>query len=396
MRIISVISGAFLLVSVVLGQGGATGQSWDDVVAKARNGEVYWHAWGGSPAINDYIAWVADRVADDYDITLNHVKIADTANVVKAIAAEKDAGRTQGGLIDLMWINGENFHRLKREELLLGPIQDLPALQFVDTDRFAYDFAVATDGLEVPWGQARLIFIHDSANTQAPPKSIADFLPYAKQHPGRITYPPPPEFIGTTVLKQILLSLHEDITVFQKPPGDDADTHLAVLWEFLDDLHPLMWREGEAFPENENNMRYLLDNGEIDIAMSFNVGAVSTAIDRGLLPATARSYVLEEGTLGNAHYLAIPFNAANEHAAKVVINFLLSPEAQAHKQHPLNWGDPSVLDFNLMDKAGQKAFAAIPDDPAVLTLADLGPSFAEPHVEWVELIEERWLQRYQK
>ena len=50
---------------------------------------------------------------------------------------------------------------------------------------------------------------------------------------------------------------------------------------------------------------------------------------RAVLPDTARSFVLDGGTIGNAHFLAIPYNAAHKEGAMVVVNFLMSPEAQA-------------------------------------------------------------------
>jgi ABC-type uncharacterized transport system YnjBCD substrate-binding protein len=50
-----------------------------------------------------------------------------------------------------------------------------------------------------------------------------------------------------------------------------------------------------------------------------------------------------EGTLGNTHFVAIPFNANAAAGAMVFADFLLSPEAQAHKQDVSVWGDPTVL-----------------------------------------------------
>ncbi|MEL2271728.1 hypothetical protein AAER82_27185, partial [Klebsiella pneumoniae] len=50
------------------------------------------------------------------------------------------------------------------------------------------------------------------------------------------------------------------------------------------------------------------------------------------------------GTLGNVHFVTIPANARAVAGAKVVANFLLSPEAQLRKADAAVWGDPSVLD----------------------------------------------------
>ncbi len=50
------------------------------------------------------------------------------------------------------------------------------------------------------------------------------------------------------------------------------------------------------------------------------------------------------GMIGNVHFVTIPANANASAAAKVVANFLLSPDAQLRKADPAVWGDPSVLD----------------------------------------------------
>ena len=91
--------------------------TWPDVVAASRGQTVYWNAWGGSERINDYIAWVGERVAADFGITLKQVKHADTSDAVSCVLAEKTAGKTSGGSVDLSWINGENCAAMKAQAL---------------------------------------------------------------------------------------------------------------------------------------------------------------------------------------------------------------------------------------------------------------------------------------
>ena len=71
-----------------------------------------------------------------------------------------------------MWINGENFAFLKRQELLFVPIADkVPNFKLTDqTDtNFKIDFNVPTEGYEVPWGKAQFVFIWDKSRTPDPP-----------------------------------------------------------------------------------------------------------------------------------------------------------------------------------------------------------------------------------
>lgn len=380
---------------------GAPTIDWEHMVAAARGETVYFNAWGGSERINDYISWVGDRVAADYGITLKQVKLADTADAVARVLAEKTAGKSSGGSVDLIWINGENFAAMKAQALLFGPFAEaLPNDRLVDTvgkPTTRIDFTVPTDGLEAPWGMAQIVFLYDSARVAQPPRDMAQFLAWATAHRGRFTYPAPPDFTGSTFLKQALYGLAPDKSALQQPATDEAfAAATAPLWQFLDALHPKLWRQGQNFPQNSEDQRQLLDDGEIDISLSFNPGDASSAIAQGLLPKTVRTYVLDGGTIGNTHFVAIPFNASAKEGAMVVANFLLSPEAQLRKQDPSIWGDPTVLAMDKLAAGDRKKFDSLPLGPATLSPAELGPALLEPHPSWMTRLEEEWRHRYAK
>jgi putative thiamine transport system substrate-binding protein len=131
-------------------------QDWSQIEEAARGQTVYWNAWGGDEAINDYIRWVGERLDADYGVTLEHVKLADTADAVRKVVAEKSAGRDEGGSVDLIWINGENFKAMKDQDLLYGPMAGiLPNYGLIDTaanPAIELDFTIPTDGMESPWG----------------------------------------------------------------------------------------------------------------------------------------------------------------------------------------------------------------------------------------------------
>ena len=390
---------ASLLALSLLGTAPAAAQSWQDVLAAARGQTVYWNAWGGSQQTNDYIQWVADRVFAEYGVTIEHVKLADTADAVARVVAEKAAGRTEDGSIDLIWINGENFAAMKHQGLLFGPFTDrLPNHALVDVEgkpTTTMDFTVPTDGLESPWGMAQFVFVHDGAVLPDPPRSIPALLDWAKDNPGRFTYPQPPDFLGSTFLKQALLELIDDPALLQRPVMEhDFERVTAPLWGYLDELHPVLWRSGKVFPSSGPEQRQLLDAGELDIAVSFNVLEASSSIAAGLLPETARVYVLEGGTIGNTNFVAIPFNARAKEGAMVIADFLLSPEAQARKQDPRYWGSFTVLDLDALTPEQRALFEAIPEDPATPSLEALGVPLAEPHPSWMERIEAEWQRRY--
>jgi putative thiamine transport system substrate-binding protein len=374
--------------------------AWQQTVDQAAGQTVYWNAWGGADNINAYIEWVADRVAEDYQIQLKHVRIQDTANTVSRVLAEKTAGKDTDGSVDLIWINGENFRAMKENGLLYGPFSDsLPNYKaYVDPKArlsLTQDFGTAVDGMESPWGMAQVIFMHDTQTLSKPPKSMRELLDYAKNHPGRITYPEPPQFLGSTFLKQALHELTPDPELLLKPVSEvNFERATQPLWAFLDELHPVAWRRGAVFPSSSEEMMRLLDDREIDIALSFDVSAASVQIEQGNLPDTVRSYVLSQGTIGNTHFVAIPYNSDAKEAAQVVANFLLSPEAQAYKQHPTVWGDMTVLDYASLDKEQKARFDDLPKGIATLSVDELGTTLPEPHSTWMEALESAWRERY--
>ena len=150
-------------------------EDWDQILATAAGQIVQFNAWGGDQRINDYIAWAGDEVASRHSVTVRHVKLADTAEAVARIVAEKAAGQASNGSVDLIWINGENFAALKSQKLLFGPFTErLPNFRFVDpyeNPTTIVDFTVPTEGLEAPWGMAQLVFFYDTARVPTPPRA---------------------------------------------------------------------------------------------------------------------------------------------------------------------------------------------------------------------------------
>jgi putative thiamine transport system substrate-binding protein len=387
-----------ILCAIALSQTGHAA-SWDETLAEARGQTVYWHAWGGDPQVNAYIAWVGDQVEARHGIDLVHVKLTDTAEAVARVVAEKAAGRTEDGAVDLIWINGENFASMKAQDLLFGAFAaELPNFRYVDTagkPTTLVDFTVPTDGLEAPWGMAQFVFIYDTAALADPPRSMPALLDWAKANPGRFTYPAPPDFIGTTFLKHVLLELTEHPDALERPANEaDFAAVSAPVWGWLEEVRPSLWRKGQTHPVSGPALHQLLDDGEVDLSMAFNPAEASAAISAGRLPETVRSFILEAGTIGNTHFVAIPFNAAHTAGAMVVADFLMSPAAQAHKQDPRVWGDGTVLDLAALSREDRARFDALPLGVATLPPDALTPVRPEPHPSWMDAIEAEWLRRF--
>ena len=376
---------------------GSTAQDFTAVLEQARGQTVYWHAWGGDPKINDFIAWVGQTAQDRHGVTLTQVKLAATSDAVARVLAEQEAGQTADGAVDLIWINGENFAAMKSQGLLYGPFAtSLPNWPLVDVAQkpaTVTDFTLPTEGYESPWAMARLVFEYDAARLPAPPKTLQELEIWAGQNPGRFTYPQPPDYIGLTFLKQALYGLLPDPSILQAPAdGPNYDTSAALLWAFLDALHPNLWRAAQAFPANEPALGQLLADAEVDISLSFNPGRASAEIVAGTLPDSIRTFTFTQGTIGNASFLAIPFNAAHKAGAQVIANLILDPEVQARAADPAVLGFLSVLNMSALTPADKARFDSLPLGPA--TLPDLGPALLEPHASWMTRIAADWSNRY--
>jgi putative thiamine transport system substrate-binding protein len=372
---------------------------WDAVLAEARGRPVFFNAWGGDDRTNAFIAWAAGRVRALHGVDLRHVRLRDTSEAVARVVAEKAAGRNAGGSVDLVWINGPNFLAMKEQGLLFGPVLDnLPNARFVDREgkpSTVLDFTVPVDGLAVPWRMAQVAFIADAARVPDPPRSMAALVTWARANPGRTTHPNVRNFMGVTFLKQALYEVAPDPAALLRPVTEATLRPAAdALWAWYDRLRPHLWRGGRQFPENGPAQRPLMLDGELDLYITFNPSEAAVGIASGQLPATARPFVLEGGTIGNTSFVAIPYNAGNAAAALVVADFLLSAEAQAQAADPRVLGSPTVLDLAALPPEGRARFDALPRSPAILPPEALGRPLQEPHPSWMTRITAEWESRY--
>lgn len=369
---------------------------WGAIEARARGQKVFFNAWGGSERTNAYLGWVAAQVDRRFGVGLQHVKITDTAEAVKRVRSEAQAGRNRDGSVDMVWINGENFLTLKKEGLLFGPFaEQLPNYRWVDLagkPSTRVDFSEPVEGMQAPWGMAQFTFFADRQRVPEPPRSMAALLDFARVQAGRVTYPRPPNFHGTTFLKQALLETTPERELLYRPVSAAALERAArPLWSYLDALRPHLWRGGRQHPQNAAAVRQMMADGELLVALTFNPNEAANEIAARRLPATVYSWQNDKGSIGNTHFLAIPVNARVPDAAQVVIDFMLSPEAQARKADIEVWGDGTVLAVERLP-AAQRAHFAERSWPGQVERP--APVLLEPHGSWVEPLEREWLRRY--
>jgi putative spermidine/putrescine transport system substrate-binding protein len=369
---------------------------WNEVVEQARGSDLYWYMWGGSDSINRFVqGYLTDRLADEYSIRLVMVPVTDASVFVSKVLGEARAGRTTDGSVDLVWINGENFRSMRESDLLFGPYADLlPNITYVDQEdpTVANDFGFPVDAYESPYGSAQMVMIYDSGRIE-PPMSIGQLIEWIRHNPGRFTYPASPDFTGSAFVRHVFY--HVAAGYERLLGGFDRgifDEVAEETWTLLNELEPYLWREGRTYPESGTQLQQLFANREVDFDMSYNPGSAANLVSQGRYPETTRTFVFDEGTIGNTHFVAIPFNSPHKPAAMVLANLLLDPAAQLEKARAEVWGDMPVVQMTRIPGRWQEAFDALPRPESVLPAATLQTHrLPELQSTWLEAIEAGWI-----
>lgn len=372
-------------------------QSFDETAEQAKDTNVRVFMWGGDEGINNYMdEWVKPRLLQEYNMTLERIPM-NTNEFLQKLLNEKETNKEEG-TIDVIWINGENFKNAKENGLLFGPfVEKMPNYnEFVDTESAdsQYDFGTKIDGLEAPWGKVQFVFLYDSAKITTPPSNFKELQDWVHENPGKFTYPEAGDFTGSAFLRHLLYESVGGHDVLLKDGFNEevVNTSAEYMWNYLKEIKPNLWRNGETYPATLSDLDHLYSQGEVWLTMGYNEARAESQIKDGVFPVSTKSFVLESGSIGNTHFLAIPFNSPNKAGAMTAINFLLSPEAQLAKYDSTYWGENISLDPNKLSEEGQKKLASMDRGHSVLSPEELQkhrlPEVDSKYVEWLK---ENWL-----
>jgi putative spermidine/putrescine transport system substrate-binding protein len=368
---------------------------WPAVLDAARGTTLDWYMYTGDEAVNGVVqGHLAPRLADEFGVTLNVVSVADTADAVNKVLAERQAGRVGSGTVDAIWINGENFATGKQADLwACGYPAELPNARYVDLadPAMATDFGVPVDGCESAWQQASSALVYDSARLGAADvASLEALAAWARANPGRFTYPAPPDFTGSMVVRTFLYDTARDPSALAGAFDAAAFPPLAQpLWSRLNDLEPALWRAGETYPTSQDAVEQLYATGEISAYFTYGPGTVSSKVADGVFPATTRTTVPDVGNIANTSYLAIPADAADRAAALVLANLLQDPQTQL--RFYADGGIYPVIDLDRVPADVRAEFEAVDLGPSVLPLAELSArSIPELDTGYAAAVDDGW------
>lgn len=367
--------------------------SFEEIAEKAKGSSVNFYGWGGDDKRNQWIdSYVIPKVKEQYDVTVNRVPM-DIDEINNLMLAEKDS---TDGNIDVVWINGENFANAKENGMLYGPFtKQLPNYNdYVDENSSSVnsDFGEPVENMEAPYGGAQFVFIYDSSKIDTPPKNAQELLELAKVNPGKITYASLPDFTGSAFIRNIISDIqgYEDF-MDKNLTKDQLKEMLKPTIDYLNELKPYLWNEGKSYPPDNPTLANMFADGEVIMAMSYNPNNASIGYADGLYDENVRTFVFDKGNIANTHFLAISKGAKNKAGAMVLINFILSPEAQISKAYPDTLGDLPIISYDKLTDEQKKMYDEIPTGELTLSNKVLDEhKIPEMPAQIVPLIEEIW------
>ena len=369
--------------------------SWDSVLAAAKGETVNLWMYGGDQQGDNYVDDVLAPAAAKLGVTIHRIPITDTKDALNRMLAEKQAGRSNDGSVDLVWVNGDNFRTGQQAALwACGWVAALPNSKYLDPADalLTNDFGVPTNGCEAPWHKAQFTFFYDSAKVTDPPTTMAGLFSWITKHPGKFTYPAPPDFTGSVFVREALYAASGGVAnVPLQFSQADYNRLTPALFAKLTSLAPAMWRGGATYPRDSTELDKLYSGGQVDFDMTYGPATLTALVGNGTFPASTKILTLDEGTVGNASFLGMPANAADRAGAEVVANLAMSPAQQVAKADPKVWGQFTVLDLSRLDAADKSAFGALPVSPVVPGY-DVLSRHANPELSsaWVDPIDTGW------
>lgn len=368
--------------------------TWNEILDEASGSTVRFYGWGGAANINKWLeTTVAAYLDENFNISLERVSMPPGEYIPKLLNEKQLDGK---GTIDILWINGENFYQANTHGLLYGPITDkMPNFStYIEGDApdNAYDFGYPVNGMEAPYGKSQFVLIGNSGKLSFLPESHEELYELARKHPGRISYPEVSDFTGSAFVRNIIY----DVVGHEQFIGLEADKEklrsiISPAMDFLHELKPYLWNEGKTYPANSAQLDNLYSDGELWMTMNYTPFHAASRIAEGVFSSETETFLFEKGTIGNTHFLAVPFNAPNKSGAIAVINAILSPEIQLSKYEPSVWGDLPVTSPRLLTQAQKDAFDKVQLGEGVLDQEELlTRRLPEMPAPLVPLIEEIW------
>ena len=308
-------------------------------------------------------------------------------DIMNKLLSEKQA-KSKDGVMDVVWINGENFKTAKENNLLLGSFTEkLPNFNdYIDknSETINTDFGTPVDGLEAPWGKAEFVVIKDTGKVAQNIEDTETLKEAIIKNPGKFTYPALPDFEGSAFVRNVIYDIVGYENLINLPENEDEVRKvIQPAMDYLNEIKPYLWNKGETYPATIAQLDNMYSDGEVYFTMTYSPNTVKGKIDSNEYSKDTEIIAFDKGNISNTHFLTIPENAPNKEGAMVLINFLMSIDAQASKTDTANWGDMTVLDMDKVPNEEKSKFSET---------AEFGKTLPELNAGLVPIIEKIWTE----
>ena len=363
-------------------------KSYEELVEEAKGSSVNFYGYGGDEVMNKWFdSYVVPQMKEQYDINVKRVGM-DIDQIMNSLLSDKQANNLKGNM-DVVWINGENFKNAKDSNLLLGSFSaKLPNYnEYVDTtsEDITTDFGTSVDNLEAPWGKAQFTVAVNSDKVNKDIKNTEDLKEVLMKNPGKFTYPALPDFTASAFVRNVIY----DIVGYENVKNVEADEEkvkevIQPAMDYLNEIKPYLWNEGKTYPSSIAQLDNMYSDEELYFTMTYSPNTIPAKIESKEFAQGTKIIEFEKGNISNTHFLTIPYNSQNQAGAMVLINYLMSIDAQASKTFSKNWGDSTILDMNKIPENEKDKFSK---DAIVIPNA-----VPELRAELVPIIEKIWTQ----
>jgi putative spermidine/putrescine transport system substrate-binding protein len=242
----------------------------------------------------------------------------ETAKITAAYALHKDAG------VDLM--DGGFVQQLGSAGMLYKATAALvPNLK--DVGRTV--LAAGKGG--IPYRASSVLLAYNSKNVPTPPKTLDALLSWIKAHPGKFTYNVPSgggsgyAFVQTVVDKYLSAADRKTLTL---NANKDLQSKWAAGLATLRGLNKYTYGQNGSYPSNNAEALKDMATGLVDMASVWS-DQFASAQKAGTMPSYVKVAQIANPTFtGGAAYLGIPRTTKNLAAARLLANWVLSPDAQ--------------------------------------------------------------------
>lgn len=368
--------------------------SYREALQNAKGKTVTYYGFGGNDAQNRWVDSVISPMMKKKGITVKRVPM-DIDTIINKLTTEKEANKSTGSM-DVVWINGENFYNAKKLSLLdtIKPslIPNMKYMSKKDQDTIT-DMGTKIDNQEIPYGNAQFVLIGNKEMFKGQyPTSAKQLLNWAKQNPGKLTYVAPPDFTGSAFVRNIIYETVGFDKINQaKANKESIYKVIKPALNYLNELKPYLWQKGQSYPKSTAQLDKMFADGQVAMDFSYNQMYVATQKEQGIFNDNAETFLFNKGMIGNYSYLAIPKTAPNKSAAIVLINTMLSPEAQTKRLDAKYGATVSPYSANKMPQDMKSKLSDSVEDNNTISATELAKKrLPEVSGQKIPIIEQLW------